>query len=630
MEPDLRNYLSRTQYGESDPLTFPTIFAHAVKYLSSGIQVVSNKKIGSFNTFDGEKIEHENCYLSNSNSQRGEGQQKVEYVAKVVGDEAVRFLYNYRQPMFKQSQGGQIRVSLSDDNYLKKFDSDGTFAFRFDSVLSHLCMMHGAYHDLPYGLKPGQLLPARHTDETVGAGTYFYGSLKSCRQAGDGHWILLDERVDEQTKKFLNLGVITVLKVTNVIAGPPNSKNKSQWAKCGSSPTNAFVIGSIVTQSQIKAFNAMIDKTDVEKIKSFMYGISDILHSPSAYLSPESAAFLYRYVAGGVFLAHADWIPLRCVTAAKFDPGKTDSWITEYVIQKYIVKYIRDESFSDTANQSVVNALRDWIFQGLSKKKVIRDPSTLKCYTIREVAKIKADNKFFQELEMAPCKLRNDYLSAMKTATEKQHSSRNSAKRRKLNDEREVIMWKPEIKLHYPDDPKDLDIVQEPETFKAYDSIQQRSKKNDPAPELSTAALEPLSTDSGHNDKYFDSVAHFLAKHTAGAIYDFLDGQYTQLAKGLFMKKRRPTMVNFLEKKLKSNPSSDWETLVTSVTDHIIHHRLSWGLRHKTSRKWLHPFCENNLAGQKIADELADHISNSATWIVHNVFMIQSGITKSK
>ena len=56
MGPDLRNHLSRAKYEESDPLTFPAIFAHAVKYLSSGIQVVSSKKIGSFNTFDGEKM----------------------------------------------------------------------------------------------------------------------------------------------------------------------------------------------------------------------------------------------------------------------------------------------------------------------------------------------------------------------------------------------------------------------------------------------------------------------------------------------------------------------------------------------------------------------------------------------
>ena len=46
-------------------------------------------------------------------------------------------------------------------------------------------MMHGAYHDLPYGLKPGQLLPARHTDEAVKSGINFYGSLSSCRKSGD-------------------------------------------------------------------------------------------------------------------------------------------------------------------------------------------------------------------------------------------------------------------------------------------------------------------------------------------------------------------------------------------------------------------------------------------------------------
>ena len=87
--------------------------------------------------------------------------------------------------MFKKSERMKIRVSLPHENYIKRFSPDGTLAFRFDTVLSHICIMHGTYYDLRYGLKPGQLLPARHIDEAVKSEIYFYGSLSSCRKSGD-------------------------------------------------------------------------------------------------------------------------------------------------------------------------------------------------------------------------------------------------------------------------------------------------------------------------------------------------------------------------------------------------------------------------------------------------------------
>ena len=155
-----------------------------MKHLSSDIQVGSNQDSRSgFNTFDGKEIPQENCRPSNS--QGSEGQSLSEHLADMCGNQAVRFEYYYKRQMFKKGERRKIRVSLLHENYVKRFSLDDTFAFRFDTVLSHLCIMHRTYYDLRYGLKPGQLLPARHTDEAVKGGINFYGSLSSCRKSGD-------------------------------------------------------------------------------------------------------------------------------------------------------------------------------------------------------------------------------------------------------------------------------------------------------------------------------------------------------------------------------------------------------------------------------------------------------------
>jgi hypothetical protein len=104
---------------------------------------------------------------------------------------------------------GQIRLLMPEGRrYLKHYDADGTIAFRMDSVLSHVSSMHGAFPESPYGLKPGQLLPAQYTDENVKGGVYFYGSLTACLQSGQGKWKLRPQDIiDEQTQAFCDLCV---------------------------------------------------------------------------------------------------------------------------------------------------------------------------------------------------------------------------------------------------------------------------------------------------------------------------------------------------------------------------------------------------------------------------------------
>ena len=139
----------------------------------------------------------------------------------------------------KSTDAGQIRLVRPDGRYTKYYDASGTIAFRFDSVLSHLSILHGAYPNSPCSLKPGQLLPAEHTDEAVRGGVYFYGSLNACPKSGSGHWKpSLQGENDEQTQRLCSLGIISVLKVTKVLAGPKAAKN-AQWAICGSEPNCA-------------------------------------------------------------------------------------------------------------------------------------------------------------------------------------------------------------------------------------------------------------------------------------------------------------------------------------------------------------------------------------------------------
>ena len=419
-----------------ETFTFPRILAEALKYLK--IPVSSNRPMGNhFTTFKDQNFEHEFCIPTHS--PHDDPQTMIENLERICGDETVHFKYSYKHPMFASSEPGRIRLLLENrefnrkdtgKKYIKKHNASGTLAFRFDSVLSHLSMLNGAFPNLPYGLKPGQLLPAQNTDESVKGGLYFYGSLWACRQAGQGKWKVPQNMVDPQTERFCNLGVITILQVTNVITGPKSPPG--QWAKSGSSPNNAYVVGCIIPEEQIRAFKAVMDLTSYRSQIALISGLKTVLQTPSDYLSSTSYSFLRRYVAGGVFLAHAEHLPLRCVTFAKFNPLMDDSYITEQLLETCISSYIRDDSFSDERNQSVVKAMTAWLLGGLSNEKVIRDTGTLECYTIRKAVDMVYDNKFKGKMDFAPCELYDAYISAIRSTTDLPHEVIPASKRRKI------------------------------------------------------------------------------------------------------------------------------------------------------------------------------------------------------
>ena len=265
--------------------TFPRIFAEALNYLK--IPVSTNRPIGGdFTTFKNQSFEHESCIPTHS--PHDDPQTMIENLERICGDETVHFKYSYKQPMFASSEPGKIRLLLEnpkfnrrepDKKYTKSYSASGTLAFRFDSVLSHLSILNGAFPNMPYGLKPGQLLPAQNTDESVKGGLYFYGSLWACRQYGQGRWRVPQNLFDQQTERFCNLGVITILQVTNVITGPKSTPG--QWAKSGSAPNNAYVIGCIIPEKQIRAFNAVMNLTSKKNQNAILSGLKTVLQSPS-------------------------------------------------------------------------------------------------------------------------------------------------------------------------------------------------------------------------------------------------------------------------------------------------------------------------------------------------------------
>ena len=326
-------------------------------------------------------FEHTECY-STVPGKEDEMWTLTEKVEDICGAGSVVLKYDYGCPTFSSTEKGQIRLVMPNKrHYLKYYGATGTFAFRLDSVLSHVSIMHGAFPESPYSLKPGQLLPAQHTDEGVKGGLYFYGSLFACPKTGQGKLKLQDAagKIDQQVQAVCDLGIISILRVTRVMAGP-KSKSETQWAKSGSPPTCAYVVGAIVSKHQNDALFQLTDLPNKSKFMSFAKSMREVVAMPSKFLPLESLDFLKHYVAGGVFLAHANWLPLRCIIPyRKEEATKTDEWIAGERIKSRVAEFIRDKSFEDARNQEVKRALMDWVRRGLRQEKVVLDPSTNLC-----------------------------------------------------------------------------------------------------------------------------------------------------------------------------------------------------------------------------------------------------------
>ena len=677
------------------PKTFARAVAEAVKGLD--VKVSTSQDVGGgFPVENMEYFVHKDCRSTHSEASWDDIWTLRESVAEVCGDDAVALRYDYDYPRFASTSPGQIRLLMPDKRrYTKFYESNGTFAFRFDSVLSHLSIMRGNFPEAPYGLKPGQLLPAQHTDESVKGGLYFYGSLFACRTSGQGKLTFEDLAgdIDPQVQAFCGLGIISILRVTDVLAGP-TGKNDAQWAKSGNNPKCAYVVGSIVSKQQHNAFHHMIS---LNNWRSCVNDMLQVVADPSKYLPFESFAFLERYVAGGSFLAHAEWLPLRCIHKLPLKKHKSASvnWIAGKLIESRVVAFIRDDSCAHPKNQAVIKVLMDWVKRGLNEEKVVYDPKTHTCYTLMEAAQL--EKRSYEEFEMAQCALGRAYKSAIESAmvcgTNKQQHKKaaipsgkrpyvetNLSKKRSCIDER-LIETKPSTasgsepnRSREQEFTDDADVQERlgPRTTSGSSLEQQHkqaalppgkrpyaeTKLSNKRPCIDERLIETrgpqsprgpvglvidarmagsspsargcsgreavVTTDASASSGDLEttdeatSMLHHLARSTAFAIYDFLEGKETQMTKSLFAKKRRGTMMKCLKNILEKNPECAWKDTVFAVTAHLISQdRAKWKLWIKQiGEHEIHPICKSNQEGARASWLLLAHMLIKAPSIV--------------
>ena len=291
-------------------------------------------------------ITHEACYSTKQDGSAGSPRRLVENVVDICGAGAVHMHYEYDVPPWEGSSPGQIRILSGGERYLKAMDATGTVAFRQDSILAHMSMLVGFRRHAPYGLRPGELLPAQFTDAAVKGGVYFYGALAACPRSGPGKWVPSgDCPMNDNVEAFFRQGIITVLHVTNVIAGPTGSDQ--QWAKSGSAPRNARVRGCIVSKACIDAIRMCVRIRDEQELLAFMNEARGILREPTLYLPKPARAFMKRYVAGGVFLAHSGALLIHTATKDIDPVTKTPIGNASVAMVRSILPFVRDKSVDD-------------------------------------------------------------------------------------------------------------------------------------------------------------------------------------------------------------------------------------------------------------------------------------------
>ena len=128
---------------------------------SVDIRVTSSSDIGGPFPVNGEFIfTHQNCCLT---AQPSEPSFTIEEdVRKICGQQSIVLHYDYRQDSFDGYAPGHIRMfNAGGARCLKYYKSDGTVAFRYDSILSHLSIMRGfqCKELSAYSLPPGRVAP---------------------------------------------------------------------------------------------------------------------------------------------------------------------------------------------------------------------------------------------------------------------------------------------------------------------------------------------------------------------------------------------------------------------------------------------------------------------------------------
>ena len=131
------------------------ILAESLRSLNIG--VTSSSDIGGSFPVNGEFIfRHENCLRTSSETRTSFTIE--EDVRNICGKDSIVLYYEYQRDPFAFHGPGQIRlVDAAGARCLKFYESDGTVAFRYDALPSHMSIMQGLQCRAPaYSLPPGR------------------------------------------------------------------------------------------------------------------------------------------------------------------------------------------------------------------------------------------------------------------------------------------------------------------------------------------------------------------------------------------------------------------------------------------------------------------------------------------
>ena len=149
-----------------------------------------------------------------------------------------------------------------------------------------------------------------------------------------------------------------------------------------------YCTGAIVTDEMQKAFESTVRLNEASKMETFTKSMLKVISCPRSYLHPENLDFLWRYVHGGVLLAHSLCFPLKILWSKMEVKYDNNEWLAEELMKEEIKKFIRDESFDDSNNQEVLEKLRAWLVAGLGHSRVIKDPAENRLFTLKAARRL--------------------------------------------------------------------------------------------------------------------------------------------------------------------------------------------------------------------------------------------------
>jgi len=535
-------------------------------------------------------------------------------------------MYDYDKPTFGIYDTGQIRMVEPDgEHYLKPYSSQGTFAFRFDSLLSHLSIMKGYHSEKAlYPLPQGRVLPAAMTDEAVRGGVYFYGSLNQCPKAGRGKWLPSNHEVmSERMQSICSAGIVSIVEATNIVAGPKSGSN-AQWAKCGSGPTCVRVIGCIIAEPFAECVYGAIPRSS-EVRKNVLDEFQNILQNPHRYLHPACLGFLHRYLAGGCLGAYGDWVPLRCVWKKIWVEKQQQADMVNLILKECVVSFFRDDSWEDGRLTELKTALHTWLQDGLppNKGKLYVDPLTENEYSQMEIEPIYSSTSTMEGLVEAStilpfrCCLHKLIVDVVGVTGLVRLPEKDLPGTRLFHNQyRDVLIEKYGMKYD-----------EEPLASPALLTHASNHAAAASLPMSASSASQPNATDKPATYESHEDVGRFLSKEVVNVMFPWLmpkhegfaktgrllaekGAEKTQQGPSQFLHLKRPSMVKFVVARINESPGISWNDLAVALTEHVVSGRTRWRWKQLAAESnGPHLFTSDDEIGRNMSLDLLQHVS---------------------